>query len=473
MREIGINTWVWASPLTDENVTDLLHHVADLGFDAVELPLETPGDLSPEVVGAVLAETGLTPYVVGAMAPGRDLVATDPGSVAATQDYLGACTALASSVGARAVCGPFYAATGRVWRMTEDERAAAYARAARVAAAGGRAGGGAGRDDRHRAAQPLRDLAGQHRRPGADRARRRCSARPSAWRWTATTSTSRSGPAPTPSGRPAQHLVHLQVCGSDRGAPGGDQTDWKALLAALDEVGYAGPLEHRELHRRQRRHRHRRLDLAAAGADPGRPGPRRAGVPAVAHRPTDLIRRTTSMAAREPPGCRRDRQRLHGQGPLQRVAQRAGLLPRRAGVRQQVLVGSRRRATRRPAAARTAGPSRPPTGARSSTATTSTSSTCASPGTSTPRWRSPPSRQASTCSSRSRWPTPSPRRRRCWSPPRRPPASAASLDGRLQLPPRAGAGDGPRPVAVGPAGRRAAGQASPTSRTGSPTPPPR
>jgi D-psicose/D-tagatose/L-ribulose 3-epimerase len=54
MREIGINTWVWASPLTDETVTDLLHHVADLGFDAVELPLETSGDLSPEVVGAVL-----------------------------------------------------------------------------------------------------------------------------------------------------------------------------------------------------------------------------------------------------------------------------------------------------------------------------------------------------------------------------------------------------------------------------------
>ena len=78
MREIGINTWVWASPLTDENLTDLLHHVADLGFDAVELPLETPGDLSPEVVGAVLEATGLTPYVVGAMAPGRDLVATDP-----------------------------------------------------------------------------------------------------------------------------------------------------------------------------------------------------------------------------------------------------------------------------------------------------------------------------------------------------------------------------------------------------------
>jgi D-psicose/D-tagatose/L-ribulose 3-epimerase len=42
--------------------------------------------------------------------------------------------------------------------------------------------------------------------------------------------------------RTGAHLVHLQVCGSDRGAPGGDQTDWAALLAALDEIGYDGPL---------------------------------------------------------------------------------------------------------------------------------------------------------------------------------------------------------------------------------------
>ena len=39
-----------------------------------------------------------------------------------------------------------------------------------------------------------------------------------------------------------EHLAHVQVCGSDRGAPGGDQTDWPALVTALDEVGYAGPL---------------------------------------------------------------------------------------------------------------------------------------------------------------------------------------------------------------------------------------
>jgi D-psicose/D-tagatose/L-ribulose 3-epimerase len=37
-------------------------------------------------------------------------------------------------------------------------------------------------------------------------------------------------------------LVHVQVCGNDRGAPGGDQTDWTGFLQVLTEVGYRGPL---------------------------------------------------------------------------------------------------------------------------------------------------------------------------------------------------------------------------------------
>ena len=88
---LGVNTWVWTSPLTDEVLPGLLRRIADLGFDAVELPLEAPHDLDHEATAAVLAETGLTPYVVGAMAPGRDLVAASPDTVAATQDYLRAC----------------------------------------------------------------------------------------------------------------------------------------------------------------------------------------------------------------------------------------------------------------------------------------------------------------------------------------------------------------------------------------------
>ena len=40
MTAIGINTWVWTSPLTDASLPGLLDTIAAMGFDGVELPLE-------------------------------------------------------------------------------------------------------------------------------------------------------------------------------------------------------------------------------------------------------------------------------------------------------------------------------------------------------------------------------------------------------------------------------------------------
>ena len=241
MRPIGVNTWVWTSPLTDANLPGLLRDVRALGFDAVELPLENAGDISPEVASAALEETGLAPYVVGAMAPGRDLVATDADCVAATQDYLRACVDLAAAVGAPAVCGPFYAQTGRVWRLAPDERAAAYAEwrahLEPVVEHAAERGVRIGIEPLNRyetslvntvdqALEGLGPLLGPTLGLALDTYHLNIEERSSA------DAVRRAG----------EHLVHVQVCGNDRGAPGGDQTDWDALLAALDEVGYDGPL---------------------------------------------------------------------------------------------------------------------------------------------------------------------------------------------------------------------------------------
>lgn len=239
MREIGVNTWVWTSPLTDADVADLLRRIARMGFDAVELPLENPGDLSVAAVRDALADTGLTPYVVGAMAPGRDLV--DPVHVAATKDYLRACIDFAAGVGATSVCGPFYASTGRVWRMDTDQRAAAYAAVrAHLAPVVDHAlerGVRLGIEPLNRyetslvntvdqALTAFEPLLGDGLGLALDTYHLNIEERSSA------DAIRTAGP----------HLAHVQVCGSDRGAPGGDQTDWPALVAALDEVGYGGPL---------------------------------------------------------------------------------------------------------------------------------------------------------------------------------------------------------------------------------------
>ncbi len=239
MREIGVNTWVWTSPLTDAGVADMLRRIAGMGFDAVELPLENAGDLTVPVVSDVLAETGLTPCVVGAMAPGRDLV--DVSCVAETQDYLRACIDFAAGIGARSVCGPFYASTGRVWRMDADQRQTAYddlrTHLAPVVDHAVAQGVRLGIEPLNRyetslvntvdqALTALEPLLGEGLGLALDSYHLNIEERSSAGAIRAA----------------GQHLAHVQVCGSDRGAPGGDQTDWTALVSALDDVGYDGPL---------------------------------------------------------------------------------------------------------------------------------------------------------------------------------------------------------------------------------------
>ncbi|MDQ0076218.1 sugar phosphate isomerase/epimerase family protein [Arthrobacter oryzae] len=240
-RLVGISTWVWESPLTDANLGGLLAKIAAMGFDAVELPLENDGDFTPAAVRESLAATGLTPFIVGAMAPGRDLVAAAPASVERTQAYLMACITMAGSIGSPTVCGPFYAQTGRVWRMSREQRHEAYAELRRnlqpVAVRAQEAGVVLGIEPLNRyetslintveqALEALEPLLGNGVGLALDSYHLHIEER------SVTAAVRAAG----------EHLVHVQVCGNDRGAPGGDQTDWEGFVRVLDEVGYGGPL---------------------------------------------------------------------------------------------------------------------------------------------------------------------------------------------------------------------------------------
>ncbi|MGF9646368.1 sugar phosphate isomerase/epimerase [Pseudarthrobacter oxydans] len=240
-RSIGISTWVWESPLTDANLGGHLARIAALGFDAVELPLENPGDFTAAAVREALESTGLSPFLVGAMAPGRDLVAAAPASVERTQAYLMDCITMAGSIGSPTVCGPFYAQTGRVWRMSPGQRREAYAELRRnlepVAARAVEAGVLLGIEPLNRyetslintvdqALEALEPLLGNGVGLALDSYHLHIEERSLAAAVRAA----------------GEHVVHVQVCGNDRGAPGGDQTDWGGFLQALDEVGYGGPL---------------------------------------------------------------------------------------------------------------------------------------------------------------------------------------------------------------------------------------
>lgn len=121
--KIGINTWVWTSPLTNDELTTLVPHVAALGFDWIELPLETPGDFDPATAAALINDHGLAVSTVAAMAPDRDLIHPDEAIRANGMAYIRDCIQAAHAVGATILGGPIYSAVGRTWQATADERA--------------------------------------------------------------------------------------------------------------------------------------------------------------------------------------------------------------------------------------------------------------------------------------------------------------------------------------------------------------
>jgi D-psicose/D-tagatose/L-ribulose 3-epimerase len=240
-RTIGVNTWVWTSPLSDGSLADHAARAARMGFGALELPVEQPGDWSPDAAVGVLAEHGLAPVVIGAMGPGRNLVAAAEAEVEATQAYLRHCVDVASRVGARIVAGPFTAATGRTWRMDATERAECY-RELRAALAP------LVREAEHAgvrlAIEPLNryetslintveqalDALGPLLGPGLGLALDS---------YHLNIEEKSVGDAIRTAG---EQIAHVQVCGNDRGAVGDDHIDWHGFLDALDDAGYEGIL---------------------------------------------------------------------------------------------------------------------------------------------------------------------------------------------------------------------------------------
>ncbi|MEO3746445.1 sugar phosphate isomerase/epimerase family protein [Plantactinospora sp. B5E13] len=239
MYAIGVNPWVWASPVDDAALAELVPRIAGFGFDAVELPIEQPGDWDPVRTRDLLATYGLAAAGVCAVTPpGRDLVDAAPAVVEATVAYLKGCVESAAAVGAPCVGGPVYASVGRTWRMTPAARAACYA-------------------DFRRALAPVADQAGERGVSIGVEPLNRYET--SVVNTVDQTVELLDGLPPNvgimidtyhmnieeadPYGalvRAGPYIKHVQVSGTDRGAPGADHLDWPRFFAALDATGYRG-----------------------------------------------------------------------------------------------------------------------------------------------------------------------------------------------------------------------------------------
>ncbi|MFF0717734.1 sugar phosphate isomerase/epimerase family protein [Micromonospora sp. NPDC003816] len=239
MYEIGVNPWVWTSPVDDAALAELVPRIAGFGFDTVELPIEQPGDWDPVRTRDLLAAHGLSAAGVCAVTPpGRDLVDATPAVVAATVAYLKGCVDSAAAVGAPSVGGPVYASVGRTWRMTAAERVACYADFRRalapVAEYAGTRGVSIGVEALNRYETSVVNT--------IDQAMDLIDGLPSNVGLMIDTyhmnieeadpyaALAVAGP----------YIKHVQVSGTNRGAPGSDHLDWPRLFAVLAGTGYRG-----------------------------------------------------------------------------------------------------------------------------------------------------------------------------------------------------------------------------------------
>ena len=234
---LGVSTWVWTSPATTAVLETLLPHIASLGFDVIELPIETVGQFDVARVGELARAHGLDVSICAVIGPGRDLLVA--GEADEGIRYLRSCIDVAQALGSPAVAGPFYSAVGRCWRSTPEERTRDVAQVART----------------------LRGL-GEY---AADRGVRLGVETLNRFETSFLNTTAQAlelidrvdhpsvglaldvfhlgieekhvGDALRAAG---SRLVHLQVAENDRGTPGTGSLPWRDIAKALQEIGYGG-----------------------------------------------------------------------------------------------------------------------------------------------------------------------------------------------------------------------------------------
>jgi D-psicose/D-tagatose/L-ribulose 3-epimerase len=241
MAQIGVNAWVWTSPITTEELGRLAPMIAGMGFDLVEVPIESTTDLDYKKGAEIARANRLAVSVCAAMGPDRDLIHPDESVRTNGMDYVRHCIDAAQTLGAANVVGPLYSAVGRTWQQSADER----------------------KKDLDLLVRQLRDLSAY----AADHGVTICVEPLNRFETSFLNLASQAievvdrvdskncgllldtfhmnieersvGDAIRAAG---PRMRHLHTCENDRGAPGSGHVPWDEVAKACGDIGYKGPM---------------------------------------------------------------------------------------------------------------------------------------------------------------------------------------------------------------------------------------
>jgi D-psicose/D-tagatose/L-ribulose 3-epimerase len=237
----GVNTWVWTSPLTTAELEKLAPHIRGLGFDWLEVPLESLDDLDYRRGAQVLRDHGLGVSTCAAMGPDRDLIHPDPAIRASGMHYLRGAIDATQTLGATNLVGPLYAAVGRTWPQTPEERAqdldVLVKNLGELARYAGDHGVVLCLEPLNRFETSFINLAAQAIEVVDRVGHPACQIMLDTFHMNIEEKS--LGAAIRAAG---PRLRHFHACENDRGAPGSGNVTWADVAQALKDIGYTGPV---------------------------------------------------------------------------------------------------------------------------------------------------------------------------------------------------------------------------------------
>lgn len=130
MITFGVNTFMWASPFRTRDLP-LLDKARSLGFDLLEIPIQGEQDIDYRKAAEAYKRTGLKASICAVMGADRDPSHENEVIQKGAVSYLKHAIDAAVTMGASVVAGPLFAAVGRTWQTTPDQRARDLERCAR------------------------------------------------------------------------------------------------------------------------------------------------------------------------------------------------------------------------------------------------------------------------------------------------------------------------------------------------------
>jgi D-psicose/D-tagatose/L-ribulose 3-epimerase len=241
IMRFGVNTWVWTSPLTTDELKQLAPKVKSMGFDWIELPIEGLNDFDYAIAGQIIRDNGLGVSACAAMGPDRDLIHEDAAIRDNGASYIRHCIDALNTIGGTNLVGPIYSAVGRVWQQTADERArdvdTLVGQLSALSAYAGDKGVVLGIEPLNRFETSFINLATQAIEV-VDRVNHpSCKIMLDSFHMNIEEKSLGAAIRATGS-----RLSHFHACENDRGAPGSGNVTWNEVAAALRDIGYDGPV---------------------------------------------------------------------------------------------------------------------------------------------------------------------------------------------------------------------------------------